>query len=374
MVISPIIFVSTCQARLLTPRPSTLSHIAMPPKRKIAAKCDDTSVASDTESVAQSQPQAKRVKQTKQTAPTSDNLKALKGQPTNKVLPVSIVFPPRTAGTLRFVTWNVCGLAAAQRKGFKHYVEAEDPDILVLTETKVNNQPVDPVISARFPYRTWAISDKKTYAGTAVLSKIKPISVTKLLPGHPDPDQVKGRLVTLEFEGCYVVCTYVTNAGQDLKTLKEKNVWNEHFTTYLRDLDKKKPVIWMGDMNVAPTAKDLASPRTNWNKTPGYTLDETEAFKNILDESPEGTSKFVDVWRDRHPDVQHYTYFSYRFNCRMKGIGWRLDMFILSKRITEKVKMCEIRSEIYGASDHVPVVMEIDSGQVTGNQGSNGLP
>ena len=122
-------------------------------------------------------------------------------------------------------------------------------------------------------------------------------------------------------------------------------MWNEHFTAYMRDLDKKKPVIWMGDMNVAPSAKgkcwysmsvtpspsafqDLANPKTNWNKTPGYTQDETEAFKKILDapESPEGTSKFVDVWRARYPDVQHYTYFSYRFNCRMKGKGWRLDM------------------------------------------------
>jgi len=232
----------------------------------------------------------------------------------------------------------------------------------------VNNEPVDPVITARFPYRTWAISGKKTYAGTAVLSKIKPLSVTKLLPGHPEPDQVKGRLVTIEFEGCYVVCTYVTNAGQDLKTLKEKNVWNEHFTAYLRDLDKKKPVIWMGDMNVAPTAKDLSKPSTNWNKTPGYTLDETEAFKNILNASgsSKDAAKFVDVWRDRHPDTQHYTYFSYRFNCRMKGIGWRLDMYVVSERIAEKVKTCEIRSEIYGASDHVPIVMEIESEQVTG--------
>ncbi|KAN0076914.1 Endonuclease/exonuclease/phosphatase [Tylopilus felleus] len=339
----------------------------MPPKRRVTAKKrDDAGTASESESASQSQPRAKRVKRTET---TSDDGKAPNGQPTNKALPVDISFPPRVQGTLRLVTWNVCGLAAAQRKGFKYYVEAEDPDILVLTETKVNNEPVDPVISARFPYRTWAISDKKTYGGTAVLSKIKPISVTKILPGHPNPEQVKGRLVTLEFEGCYVVCTYVTNAGQNLKTLKEKNVWNEHFTTYMRDLDKKKPVIWTGDMNVAPTAKDLANPSTNWNKTPGYTLDETEAFRNILDapDSPEGTPKFVDVWRARHPGDRHYTYFSYRFNCRMKGIGWRLDMFVLSERIVEKVKMCEIRSEIYGASDHVPVVMEIEGGQVTGN-------
>ncbi|KAF9246145.1 Endonuclease/exonuclease/phosphatase [Melanogaster broomeanus] len=330
----------------------------MPPKRKATS----SSATSASQSQSQSQPQTKKAK----------DGKAPNGQPTNKVLPVNISFPPRADGTLRFVAWNVCGLAAAQKKGFKYYVEAEDPDFLVLTETKVNDEPVDPVINARFPHRTWSISDKKTYGGTAVLSKHKPLSVTKTLPGHPDPSHVKGRIVTLEFEGCYVICTYVTNAGQNLKTLKEKNTWNEHFTAYIRDLDKKKPVIWMGDMNVAPTEKgyvsDLTNAKSNWNKTPGYTLDETEAFKNILD-PPEGGSqgKFVDVWRQSHPDDRHYTYFSYRFNCRTKGIGWRLDMFVLSEGIVEKVKMCEIRNEIYGASDHLPVVMEIDSGLVTGN-------
>jgi AP endonuclease-1 len=130
--------------------------------------------------------------------------------------------------------------------------------------------------------------------------------------------------------------------------LGAKNVWNEHFTTYIRDLDKKKPVIWMGDMNVAPTEigmlpatcsgrpraheynfrPDLFDAEKNWNKTAGYTKDETEAFKNILDppESATDAGKFIDVWRQRHPDVHHYTYFSYRFNCREKSLGWRLDM------------------------------------------------
>ncbi|KIJ16765.1 hypothetical protein PAXINDRAFT_61068, partial [Paxillus involutus ATCC 200175] len=323
---------------------------------------------SDTEGASQSQSQTKRAKIAE--TPSQD-AKAPNGQPTNKVLPTNISFPPRADGTLRFAAWNVCGLAAAQKKGFRSYVEAEDPDILVLTETKVNNPPVDPVLNASFPHRAWSISDKKTYSGTAALSKHKPISVTKTLPGHPDPNHVKGRIVTLEFEGCYVVCTYVTNAGQNLKTLKEKNTWNEHFTAYIRDLDKKKPVIWMGDMNVAPTAKGkyITNAKSNWNKSAGYTLDETEAYKNILDppESSKGAGKFVDVWRQRHPDEQHYTYFSYRFNCRTKGIGWRLDMFVLSERIVDKVKMCEIRNEIYGASDHLPVVMDIDSGLVTGN-------
>ncbi|GLB34830.1 putative DNA-(apurinic or apyrimidinic site) lyase [Lyophyllum shimeji] len=284
-------------------------------------------------------------------------------QPTNKVLPIHISFPPRTSGTLRLATWNICGLAASQKKGFKYYVEAEDADILVLTETKVNNEPVDPTITSRYPYRYWSISEKKTYSGIAILSKHKPLDVTMTLPGHPNTSLVKGRIITLEFETCYLIGTYVVNAGTGLKTLDAKNEWNRHFEAYIRDLDKKKPVIWTGDLNVAPTEIDLANPKTNWNKSPGYTEAETTAFKNILNPR-EGTDAghFVDVWRQLHPEDRHYTYFSYRFNCREKGIGWRLDMFVLSQRIVEKVKMCEIRSEIYGASDHCPVVMEYDFG------------
>ncbi|EPT06055.1 hypothetical protein FOMPIDRAFT_1154774 [Fomitopsis schrenkii] len=293
------------------------------------------------------------------------------GQPTNKVIPVHVSFPPREEGRVRIATWNICGLAAAQKKGFKYYVEAEDPDIIILTETKVNNAPVDPALSERFPHRYWSIADKKTYSGTAILSKIKPLSVSTTLPGHPDPISVKGRIVTLEFEKCWLVGTYVVNAGTGLKTLDAKKEWNKHFTAYIRSLDKQKPVIWAGDLNVAPTEKDLANPKTNWNKTPGYTEAETSAFARILDPSgaapdsdeaagTEDVGKFVDVWRAMHPDLRHYTYFGYRFQCRSKGIGWRLDMFVVSERFVDRVKMCEIRSEIYGASDHCPVTLELE--------------
>ncbi|KAI0336535.1 hypothetical protein GY45DRAFT_1238178 [Cubamyces sp. BRFM 1775] len=284
-------------------------------------------------------------------------------QPTNKVLPVHIAFAPKAAeGTVRIAAWNICGLAAAQKKGFKYYVEAEDPDVLILTETKVNNDPVDPALTQRFPYRYWSISDKKTYSGTAILSKVEPISVDYTLPGHPDPKSVKGRIVTLEFASCYLVGTYVVNAGTGLKTLDEKKVWNAHFEAYIRELDKKKPVIWAGDLNVAPTEIDLANPKTNWNKTPGYTEAETSSFARILNTSGKeaDAGKFVDVWRDKHPGLRHYTYFSYRFNCREKGLGWRLDMFVVSERMAARVQMCEIRSEIYGASDHCPVVLELE--------------
>ncbi|EED79041.1 predicted protein [Postia placenta Mad-698-R] len=298
-------------------------------------------------------------------APAGDGALAPNGQPTNKVIPVHVSIPPRVPGTTRIATWNICGLAAAQKKvrvaravhvhaglltagvcaqGFKYYVEAEDADVLVLTETK----PV-PV---------------------SVLVDLGEEDLLEL-PGHPDPGSVKGRILTLEFSNYYLIGTYVVNAGQGLKTLEAKKEWNVHFTKYMRELDMRKPVIWTGDLNVAPTELDLANPKTNWNKTPGYTEVETSAFARILNPSSAAASdaasqddaapgKFVDVWRKLHPDDRHYTYFSYRFNCRMKGIGWRLDMFVVSERIEERVKMCEIRSEIYGASDHCPVALEIE--------------
>ncbi|KAJ4487823.1 Endonuclease/exonuclease/phosphatase [Lentinula aciculospora] len=293
---------------------------------------------------------------------TSDSVVSSSAQPTNKVLPVHISFPERQPGIIRLSTFNVCGLAASQKKGFIFYVAAEDPDILVLTETKVNNEPVDLALKNRFPHCYWSIAEKKGYSGTAILSKHQPLFVDRTLPGHPNPSLVKGRIITLEFENHYLIGTYVPNAGTELKNLNEKNEWNLHFTKYIRGLDKVKPVIWTGDLNVAPTNIDLCNAKKNWNKTPGYTEAETTAYKNILNppEPEVDALKFVDIWRNFHPDDKHFTYFSYRFNCRQKGIGWRLDMFVLSERIIDRVKMCEIRSEIYGASDHCPLTMEIE--------------
>ncbi|KAI0362078.1 hypothetical protein OH77DRAFT_1388993 [Trametes cingulata] len=347
----------------------------MPPKRATSTKRKAASPSPsphpDTESQQNSKGKAKGKAKAAAKPKASEKAKegqsAENAQPTNKVLPVHIAFAPKEPGTVRIATWNICGLAAAQKKGFKYYVEAEDPDVLILTETKVNDDPVDPALTNRFPYRYWAKSSKKSYSGTAVLSKIEPLSVDYTLPGHPDPASVKGRIVTLEFASCYLVGTYVVNAGTGLKTLDAKKEWNAHFEAYLCALDKTKPVIWAGDLNVAPTALDLANPKTNWNKTPGYTEAETSSFARILNASNDGADpdpeagKFVDVWRARHPELRHYTYFSYRFNCREKGLGWRLDMFVVSERLVERVKMCEIRSEIYGASDHCPVVMELEA-------------
>ncbi|KAJ8519464.1 hypothetical protein ONZ45_g3574 [Pleurotus djamor] len=286
-------------------------------------------------------------------------------------------FAAKTPGTIRIATWN----------GFKHYLEAEDPDILVLTETKVNNPPVDPSLLTRFPHCYWSISAKKGYAGTAILSKYPALSSSTTIPGHPDPTSLKGRIITLEFPSLYLVGTYVVNAGEKLKTLSEKEEWNYWFTKYLRQLEKTgldgtgKPVVWTGDLNVAPAELDLANAKKNWNKTAGYTESETSSYKRILDGSSlplppsqksndkagedeaeteaEAAPKFTDIWRQLHPEDRAYSYFSYRFNCRAKGLGWRLDMFVISERLSPRVKMCEIRGDVYG-SDHVPLVMEIE--------------
>ncbi|KAF5389809.1 hypothetical protein D9757_003703 [Collybiopsis confluens] len=326
----------------------------MPPKRTSSSKRKAVLESEHEDDASSSSKKAK--------FSASDDTVSSGGQPTNKVLPLNISFPEQHAGTWRIATWNVCGLAASQKKGFNSYVEAEDPDMLILTETKVNNEPVDLALKKRFPYSFWSIADKKGYSGTAILSKHEPVSINRTLPGHADPTSIKGRIITLEFPNTYVVGTYVPNAGTGLKTLAEKIEWNIHFSKYLFELDKVKPVIWTGDVNVAPTGLDLSNSKQNFNKTPGHTEAEITAFKNILNppNSDPNAPKFEDVWRQRHPNDKHYTYFSYRFNCRQKGIGWRLDMFVLSQRIVERVKMCEIRSEIYGASDHCPLTLEIE--------------
>lgn len=288
-------------------------------------------------------------------------------------IPEVIEVPPATPGTVKICSWNVAGFRACQKKGFKRYVEAEVPDILLLTETKMNDIPVDPFIDNLYPHRYWNIATKKGYAGTAIFSKIKPINVTYVLPDIATPDLVKGRLVILEFETLYVIATYVVNAGQKLKTMDSKIEWQRAFTAHIRHLDSQKPVIWAGDLNVAPTAKDLKNHKTNWNKSAGYTAIETEAFAEILnpklpeaeeeeeDSDAPTPGKFIDVWRKMNPDEQDFTYYSFMRKCREKGIGWRLDMFVVSERIYPRIKTCEIRSEIYGGSDHVPIVAEIEA-------------
>ncbi|KZV97017.1 hypothetical protein EXIGLDRAFT_608480 [Exidia glandulosa HHB12029] len=264
--------------------------------------------------------------------------------------------PKKDPATTRIAAWNVAGMKACLGKGFKIYTPKEDADIWVLTETKMNAPSLEPALTKNYPYRYWSISTKPGYAGTCILSKIKPLNVSRSLPSqlHSDPDSTKGRIITLEFDNYYLVGTYVVNAGEKLKSMEAKKEWMKAFHLYLAELDAKKPVVWAGDVNCAPTAKDLAKANDKWNKRPGYTEVECTAFKKLLDEV-----RLVDVWRDMNPTLEHYTFWDYRTFGRTKGDGWRLDMFVLSERIRDWVKSCEIRDEIYGASDHCPIVMDI---------------
>ncbi|CAE6449079.1 unnamed protein product [Rhizoctonia solani] len=321
---------------------------------------------------------------------------------TNKGIPDALSLDP-SGDKIRISAWN----------GFSRYIQAEDADIVILTETKVNDKPSDPLLTKKYPHQYWNIAAKKGYAGTAVLSKHKPISCSYTLDssanaasGAPslDQDDVKGRLVTLEFEKCWVIGTYVPNAGEGLKSMDRKVAWQVAFEAHLRKLDATKPVIWAGDLNVAPTAKDLRNDKSNWNKTAGYTEQETSAFKRVLAGPPEPSVKvavaestetahissvdgqetiaeevatsvavaevepstqgragpMIDVWRRLHPEDEHYTYFSYRFGARLKGMGWRIDHFVISERFFPKIAACEIRNEIWGASDHCPIVMDFE--------------
>ncbi|KAF8511944.1 Endonuclease/exonuclease/phosphatase [Hysterangium stoloniferum] len=333
----------------------------MPPKRSASSSkrkaSPEVSEISDTESL---KPVKKKTKRAKK-----DNVD--NGQPTNLVIPVSISFPPKTDGVLRMSSWNVSGLMASMKKGFETYVKAEDADILVLTETKVNDKP-NSFFPSMYPYQYWSISSTKGYAGTTVLCKQEPMSVKLDFPMHKDnTEAAKGRLIVLEYPNTWIIGTYVPNAGQNLKNIDYKATWNDAFAGYIHELSKSKPVIWMGDINCAPTSIDLSNSKANWNKTPGHTQVEVDGFKKILNsastdsnETESSKAKLVDVWRHLHPELGHYTYFSYRFRCREKQIGWRLDMFIASEALLPRIKMCEIRSEIYGASDHCPVVLEIE--------------
>ncbi|ORZ37713.1 Endonuclease/exonuclease/phosphatase [Catenaria anguillulae PL171] len=287
--------------------------------------------------------------------------------PTNTTLPADIEPTPVPDGHVKIVTLNVGGFNAAMKKGLDKYMAAEAADIVCLQEVKLNSDPdPDTVASlADYPHRYFHhCTAKRGYAGTAVLSKVEPISSTL---GLPDGSDNEGRVITLEFNTWYLVATYVMNAGQGLKRLDEKMQWNAKLRTYVKELDQCKPVVWCGDLNVAHCEGDLARPKTN-AKTAGFTPTERADFSSTL-----ASVNLRDVWRDQHPDpCQQFTYFSYRFQCRAKRIGWRLDYFVVSARLLEgseadvdvdvDLGQCTIRDDMYGMSDHVPVVLTLRAG------------
>ena len=254
---------------------------------------------------------------------------------------------------MQITSWNVNGIRAVIKKGFIENIQKIHPDILCLQETKAQEHEVlEALKDFTGTYEIFVNSaQKKGYSGTALLTKPKPVKVSYGI-NMPEHDQ-EGRVITAEYRDFYLVNVYAPNAGQGLKRLDYKAQWNKDFQDYVTTLDQQKPVIITGDLNVAHQPIDLKNPKSNYNKTAGYTEVEIQGFKSLLN------AGFIDVFRHLYPDKVVYTYWSYRFNARARNAGWRIDYFLVSTRLIDKVNDVIIHSEIMG-SDHCPVSLVVD--------------
>ena len=250
---------------------------------------------------------------------------------------------------MKFISWNVNGLRACVTKGFEDFFLQADADCFCLQETKLQAGQIDlkPAGYSQF----WNYAEKKGYSGTAVFSKQEPLSVTYGV-GVPELD-TEGRLITLEFENFYLITCYTPNAQQGLARIDHRLKWDEAFRNYLHELDRTKPVIACGDLNVAHKEIDLKNPASNRGNA-GFSDEERESFGKLLD------AGFTDSFRYLYPDATGmYSWWSYRFNARKNNAGWRIDYFIVSDRIADKITAAPIYNEVLG-SDHCPVGLEID--------------
>lgn len=250
---------------------------------------------------------------------------------------------------MKLVSWNVNGLRACVGKGFLDYFHQVDADIFCVQETKLQEGQIN--LELEGYHQHWNYALKKGYSGTAVFSKIQPLSV-KYGIGIEEYDG-EGRAITLEFEDFYLVNVYTPNSQRDLARLSFRLIWEDELRKYLLELDEHKPVILCGDLNVAHTEIDLKNPKSNKGNS-GFTDEERGRMGELLN------SGFVDSYRYLYPDFEGaYTWWSYMAKVRERNIGWRIDYFILSKRMEEKIIDAKIYSEIMG-SDHCPVAIEMD--------------
>jgi len=249
---------------------------------------------------------------------------------------------------MKIISWNVNGIRAVLKKGFLDFVEKENPDILCLQETKAHPSQVD-IGLKKYPHHYWNSAEKKGYSGTAIFSKVEPISMTEKI-GHSLDGE--GRVLALEFEKFYLVNVYTPNSGRGLVRLSLRKEWDNKFLKFLKDLEKKKPVLVCGDLNVAHKEIDLANPKPNYNKTAGYTQIEIDGFQNYIDK------EFIDTFREFNNEKGQYTYWNYMFKARDRNIGWRIDYFLTSKEFMKTVKSSFILNKILG-SDHCPVGIEL---------------
>jgi len=252
---------------------------------------------------------------------------------------------------MRLISWNVNGLRAAVKKGFGDTLVSMQPDILCVQETKAQDDQVREALKNIGGYHIYSNSAvKKGYAGTAVLAKKEPISMQQDM-GIEVHDQ-EGRVIALDFDDYYLVTVYTPNSGSELKRLSYRQEWDADFLKYLKNLEKKKPVIACGDFNVAHKPIDLARPDPNYNKTAGYTQVEIDGMDNLH------AADFVDTYRYQHPQEVKYSWWSYRAAARKRNIGWRIDYFLISSSLTNRIGHTDILDQIEG-SDHCPVLLEL---------------
>jgi len=250
---------------------------------------------------------------------------------------------------LKLISWNVNGLRSCMEKGFKEFMDSVGADIFSLQETKMHREQAQFEFPGYEEY--WNSAVRKGYSGTAVFTKMKPLSVSYGLDIE-EHDQ-EGRVITLEFESFYLVNVYTPNSKDGLARLPYRMEWEIAFRNYLMELDRKKPVIACGDMNVAHNEIDLKNPKSN-RKNAGFTDEEREKMTELL------AAGFTDSFRLLYPDkTEAYSWWSYRFKARERNAGWRIDYFIVSRSIEDKISEAKIYSDVYG-SDHCPVGLEID--------------
>lgn len=248
---------------------------------------------------------------------------------------------------MKLATWNVNGLRAVLGKGLLDYIKDSDMDVLCLQETKC--QPEQAIFELEGYHRYFNSADKKGYSGTAILTKEEPLSVT--YDFGEDVHRHEGRIITAEYPDFYLVCCYTPNSQDELKRLSYRMEWEDALREYLCELDKTKPVVYCGDLNVAHEEIDLKNPKTN-HFNPGFTDEERGKMTQLLN------CGFADSFRRLYPDEVKYSWWSYRFHARENNTGWRIDYFIVSERLMERVAKVDIRNDVTG-SDHCPVELEL---------------
>lgn len=250
---------------------------------------------------------------------------------------------------MKCISWNVNGIRACREKGFLDFFNEIDADFFCLQETKLQEGQIELELPGYEQY--WNYAEKKGYSGTAIFTKHTPLSVAYGI-GVEEHDH-EGRVITLEYENFYMITVYVPNSQDGLARLDYRMRWEDDFLAYIKKLEENKPVIYCGDLNVAHKEIDLKNPKTN-RKNAGFTDEERGKFSVVLENG------FIDTFRFFYPDMENiYSWWSYRFSARAKNAGWRIDYFVTSGSLKDKLKGAKIHTEIYG-SDHCPVELEIE--------------